>query len=374
MDRKTPTVIELSVVDGLCTRNCIFCPVRQIQVQHTINLDLYKTILLDLSKWTEIREKHIKLDLTPFGEFFMHKDWRQILKMTYELLPDLAIYLHTNGDLIDFDNVINEVMPYINTLIIDIYDTHDSLLSSSHIAGYMNAFPFLNGVNKDYKIKFWHSKNDGCVNILNQDRTSNVYSGLIKHTQKNVVFLDNTDAYVNKNKIHTAHNWGIFSNTIFPFKDVSCVLPMRQLVIDSYGNVVLCCEDVTRRFIFGNIAGRETWRESQCELTNDDSYYEDVYLNSEALNAIRRTLLFGINDKKRLNINLCSTCTSRVGTRRVGIEKKGDDWMSDAEVTDCLANYKVKLRDKYMPRIHLNLNGIMQKERAIKELIGEKSK
>ena len=115
--RTTPTVIEFSVLDGICTRKCGFCPVGILKGKHKADLDLVTKVCRDLSMWEEIQQKHVKLDLTPFGEFYLHSKWEDILRTVNKYLSKLSIYKHTNADTIKRSDVLI-TMQHINTLII----------------------------------------------------------------------------------------------------------------------------------------------------------------------------------------------------------------------------------------------------------------
>ena len=177
INRNTPTVIEIDTVDGYCTRNCTVCPISQIRTKNYMTIDLFKEILLDLNKWKEIKAKRIKFDLTPFGEFFLHPHWHELLELTSKYMIDFKTYLHTNADKLCIKDI-DYVMTHINTLIIDVYEPKNDITTDIFT---------LSQQLKNTNINIWQVlDNAQCINIqTSKILKGNVYSNLITHNKKN---------------------------------------------------------------------------------------------------------------------------------------------------------------------------------------------
>ena len=85
-----------------CNASCLSCHRAYSKRQGQMPMELIDQLLDDVSKW----ERPIK-EIVPvgYGEFFIRKDWFEILQKITTKLPYTVIVIPTNGSLIDTDMV-----------------------------------------------------------------------------------------------------------------------------------------------------------------------------------------------------------------------------------------------------------------------------
>lgn len=96
-----------------CNASCLSCHRVLTERKGEMDNDLLNTLLKDIAQWTP--ESYLKpqgrggftREIVPvnYGEFFLRKDWFNILSKIYRVLPYMPIVIPTNGSLMDDDTV-----------------------------------------------------------------------------------------------------------------------------------------------------------------------------------------------------------------------------------------------------------------------------
>lgn len=227
-----------------CNRKCTFCPNSLYnRGNHLMEWSTYKKLIDDL------REMSFKGMISPhfYGEPMSDDRLIDIVKYTKGQLPQVAIRITTNGD----------------------YLTHDLL------SGLLNA-----GVDQFY-ITTYDDSATAKINSLIVSLDSE-YTSRFEHRTIDKIYMLNRGGLLN-----------IQTSSI-----ECCNYPSEYLVIDYRGNILLCCNDYTAKYIFGSIIEEKVMN----------------IWNRQEFNHVRTELLHGI-----FNNEICQKCTGNTQKNSTGL-------------------------------------------------------
>jgi len=200
-------------ITELCNRTCEFCPRIDSTVYPNKNLHMtvntVNSITKDLSSINYIG----RISLSGFGEPLLAKNFINIIKTAKKNLPNSIIDANTNGDHLG-EEIINELYSAgIDILYVNLYDGPEQL------EYYTDMFK---NIKKDKYIFRPHWKNhDSSYNLILNNRggtVNNVITGFIQQPVKQ-----------------------------------QCYLPFSRAMIDYNGDLLLCSNDWSRKYIIGSL-------------------------------------------------------------------------------------------------------------------------
>ena len=304
-----PYQIQVSLVSYGCTRRCVWCAFRTLPKDTKpiyIKTSLAYKIADDIGDWLE----KIRIDFSPFGEQFLHKNIFDILSYFADTIKNPYLIVYSNGDLLDEEKIKEFFMSGGNQLGIDPYDqkTYDRFIRI--IKENKDLFDKL-GVNiilydsekHNFKYNYHRGKKKRYLLIMDTlrnprgTRVFNSMGGNVDMTlvKKHGIYIDDE---MKQNKY--------------------CVRPFREFQIRSDGTIPLCCYDWRADCIIGKYP--------------DDGSLEEIWY-SEAFMAVRAIL------RHHRTIPPCDLCTYH-GGYRIGLEPKID--FKDPEIF--LAKHQEKYR------------------------------
>lgn len=244
-----PSLPGLSLVEinptELCNRTCSFCPRSNPEVYPNLNLHMSLRTAGILSDQLFQANYNGEVTITGFGEPTLNKNILELIKIFSSRFTTSMV---TNGDnLLSGKVQIQDIVESgLNILIIDCYDGPEHFKKI-----YDLLFPFDKKIN--YKIRDIYD--DGSSTIF-QDFQFNNRGGILGEVES-----------INR----------------------PCNLPMYKAMIDWNGNMLLCCNDWSRKEKgLGNIL---------------KSNFTDLW-NSERMNNIRTHLIKG----ERFKVSACAGC------------------------------------------------------------------
>ena len=98
-----------------CNAHCLACHRFLTERKGEMPRELIEQILKDISGWQKPLEEIVPVN---YGEFFLRKDWYEILRMIATKLPNTEITLATNGSLVD-EEVITKLCEIPNFRVIN---------------------------------------------------------------------------------------------------------------------------------------------------------------------------------------------------------------------------------------------------------------
>lgn len=197
--KDTLQVIELNIINN-CNRKCSFCPHSLDSYEHNNGYMTLDTVNIISNRLVEYGYTNT-IAICGFGEPTLHKKLNEIittLRRTSGILE-----LITNGDLLTYSNIPVLFENGLDLLNVSVYDKET-----------------------DIKVS----------NLLPSILTESQY--VVKRRYTDEVIL------VNRNNIFEERNTGTIS---------SCYLPSYKMLVDITGDVLLCCNDWTRKLKFGNL-------------------------------------------------------------------------------------------------------------------------
>lgn len=234
-------IVEVETIN-FCNNDCSFCPANYLydKRKHLFMsrylIDKIATELSDLNYSGQV-------NLFSQGEPLLDPRMSDIISLFRKLLPQATLTLYTNCLLLT-PHIFKSIILNLDHIVLNLYQ------------------PSPKQVEKTVDECIEYAKN---LNLINR----------IELRQQS------------KKEILTTKG-GLAPNKKLPtFQPDSCILPFRQLVIKSTGNVVLCCNDVYEKHIIGNL--------------NDNSLIN--IWNSDDFIQLRKRILMG-----RKNIDICSLC------------------------------------------------------------------
>ena len=244
-----PSFLGLSVVEvnptELCNRTCSFCPRSNPKIYPNSNLNMSIEIAQLISDQLLEYDYNGQVSVTGFGEPTLNKRILDIIRVFSSRFTTSMI---TNGDSLHSGkvSVSDLIQAGLSILIVDCYDGDDHYKKT-----YDMLLPFKNKIN--YKIR--NTYDDGSSTVFS-DLNFNNRGGILGEVES-----------INK----------------------PCHLPMYKAMIDWNGDVLLCCND---------------WSRKEKGLGNVTKNHFQELWNSNRLNSIRKNLIKG--DRK--NIPACAGC------------------------------------------------------------------
>lgn len=276
-------------VSSLCNARCFFCPHHKMKRKKTIMSNQMFGLLLKRIKEEKIRPKYF--NLTGTGEPLLDKDLFNKIKMIKNVFKNTLVFFPTNffsGD----KNVVDQLME----------SDLDQIIISLN-AG--NAVDYKKIMGLDFK------KTIGNLNHLLRERKKMSKKLIVSLTvaanpiNSNGVygFIKKWSPKVDDISINWIHSWaGAMSSNNGEAKVSRYRYPCRslfeQVVVQSNGNIPLCCVDYEGSLVAGNIKRDKIL----------DSFY------SEKLERVRREHVGGKIEKNRM----CRNCR---------FSEKGLDWL-----------------------------------------------
>ncbi len=218
-----------------CNRKCSFCfnnndrfPNRQRGIMST---DIWEKIIDELSTMNfagRISPHH-------YGEPLLDKRLPQLISFAREKCPYAEILFASNGDLLTEEVLLELVRRGLDSILVTNYDDSEK--------------PNLIELSKKYPAHVRY------------------------RSYKDIWFQNKAGVQLDRKSRH---------------RNVPCLRPSRQLVINWKGNIVLCCNDYYENHVFGSVKN-----ESILKVWNSDKF-----------NACRRILRQG----NRAKIDICENC------------------------------------------------------------------
>ena len=225
-----------------CTRTCWFCKFGQERQDEAITRMDRETIRKILENLNSLQYRG-RISWYNINEPLLDRRMAEILRMTKEYCPQAFVSLATNGDLLDEDLYHALKANGLDALGISIYD------------------------NKTFeKVKKFADRQMVLIDMrsMGEDVLENRGGGI---RQEIPVFERDRTRYQNR----------------------SCERPFAMMVVNSRGQVVLCCDDLYGDVIMGDIQSQRL---------------EEIW-NNERFAFYRNTL----NQEGRSNLPLCSECS-----------------------------------------------------------------
>ena len=98
-----------------CNAHCLSCHRFLTRRKGEMPLELIEQLINDVSKWREHLEEIVPVN---YGEFFLRKDWYEIMRLIAQKLPTTEITLATNGALVD-EEVVKKLCQIPNFRVIN---------------------------------------------------------------------------------------------------------------------------------------------------------------------------------------------------------------------------------------------------------------
>lgn len=114
-----------------CCANCVFCGYRYIKRKKgEMSRNLISKILDESAEWEKPMKEIVP---THYGEFFLRKDWFEILKEIEEKLPNTSIAIPTNGYPLETDDAVKlaqiSTLKYLSFSVYGFFDeTYERLI------------------------------------------------------------------------------------------------------------------------------------------------------------------------------------------------------------------------------------------------------
>lgn len=216
-----PSWIELNITD-ICNRKCSFCPQSHEFVPDNkfMNLEVARKISQDLQD----ANFDGVIAICGYGEPLLHKKIIQIV----ESLSPHKVEVITNGDYLNQDIVEKLESAGCSMILVSLYDGHHQI----------EKLKSLNSNIVDYRRRWFSEENDYGLILTNR-------SGALESYKK---------------------------------IDISspCNYLMYSMFIDWNGDVLLCCQDWSRKVKFGNVNEKNL-----LDIWNSDemNYYRKIHLN-----------------------------------------------------------------------------------------------
>lgn len=259
-----PLTVQFGIVDG-CNQNCAFCGMQGRE--HTVHYTEQQVVerLIGMLKEAGFKGR-IRLDL--YGEPTLHPHILEIISYMHQALPECHITLFTNGFGVytGKHSVDDYFRAGVGDIIFDVYSNTVAQYEKSGIAAHPNTV--VNAVGVPFFIK---SKRI-LVNLPIEDQQG------IK-----------TRSFVN--------HCGAGAPPLVEPLCAKCAHPFRDFTVNSWGEIMLCCNDFRGEYLVGTLYEFTTFEEAW---------------NSPRLVSARKMLY-----SKDRSFNPCSKCNSK--SHRVGL-------------------------------------------------------
>ena len=267
--------LHLEVTAKCCAR-CVFCGYRYIKRKKgEMSRELISKILDELAGW----EKPMK-EIVPvhYGEFFLRKDWFEILKEIEEKLPNTSIAIPTNGYPLEIDDAAKlaqiSTLKYLSFSVYAFFDeTYERLigLPAENMEKISKLINVLMPLRNDLRI---------AVGTTNTPPFMTDYeNGLFKERWKD---LAQTHVIIANKQINPE------LQKTFPYP-ISCFTIFGSMAILWDGKAVACCFDPNGELEVGDACKEKVldiWR-------------------GERMKELQRKHMEGLRDE----IELCKSCT-----------------------------------------------------------------
>jgi len=235
LDFPKSILIETS---NICQGECKFCPYKKIRTNEKpiyLDFERYKELINEISNYPIVR-----LTLFNNNEPLLDKRISKFIEYAHKILPNIEITLSTNGRVLTIEKL---------------YELKKSGLTTLYIS-----IPTIN--NEDYKniMGIYPEKIIQLLDSINDQELLKMIRIAVPITK----YLDH-DLMNSKLGKYLICEWGLeFKenwNISESFNEVSnfekyegpCDRPLDQMVINSDGNVIICCRDWNYQNIIGNI-------------------------------------------------------------------------------------------------------------------------
>jgi radical SAM protein with 4Fe4S-binding SPASM domain len=221
------SIVELNIV-AACTRACVFCPVsdgdfyKKNNIHGRLEPEIYEKLLHDLHA-IGYRGRII---FSGFSEPLLHKNLEELVRLTKEVLPDAALEIITNGDLLVPAKMESLFKAGLNVICVSLYD-------GAHQFEHFN------------KMKVELGLSDAQM-LLRRRYYENGDYGLI---------VSNRGGLVDSNRYRDK---GESSIETVPLQR-ACYYPFYMIKMDLNGDVLVCSHDWQKRFVVGNILKESAW-------------------------------------------------------------------------------------------------------------------
>lgn len=260
--------LELSVT-GLCSRRCTFCPRIDPKVYPNVrehfSVSAHQSLLEELAaeEWAGT------ISYSGFGEPMMHPQFEMLIKNARSIIPQARLEVVTNGDFLDKNRAVKLDEAGLDLIIVSLYDGSEQLE------------------------KFLQLREDAEISperLLLRIR----YKSSVEH---HGLTISNRGGSIDLSYL------GI--NPLAEPMEHPCFYPHYSIFVEFDGEVLLCCNDWTKRKPLGNV---------------HDTGLLEIW-NSSLMDSIRKNLLKG----NRHFSEPCRSCNVK-GTRMGS--KHAEAWAS----------------------------------------------
>jgi radical SAM protein with 4Fe4S-binding SPASM domain len=235
-------------VTTYCNSQCRYCPHSQLKYYHHMAHSLFRKIIDDCTEMPNLQ--HVQI--LGLGEPLIDPDLFNKLRYVQEKLPNVTIWLYTNGSLLTDDVV--EKLSTVNNLIVDFS---------------------LNGITKEERYN--NMRLDDFDHVVSMIRKYSKYGKRYSVSLVNYPGTDPKECDV-LDKMFEGNKWIIFvtfSNWLGkipspegyePIVRNSCSRAVTYLNVMYDGKVNLCCQDAMGQCLFGNLnknSVKEVWESPQ---------------------------------------------------------------------------------------------------------------
>jgi MoaA/NifB/PqqE/SkfB family radical SAM enzyme len=239
----------------LCNRRCSFCPRSDSKVYPNRNLHIDLKTVVSLSNSLKSYGFNKRLGWSGNGEPLLTKDFLKLTKIVSDENPELKVHeINTNGDILTRELIYEIYNSGINHIIVSVYDGQHRM--------------------------------DECVKMFSEFSSD-------RYTLRNT-FSGNLSGFTNRGGLVDVNRENVKLN-----HSNKCYLPFYKIFIDWNGDVLVCCEDWSRK--------------SKSRLNINTHTLEEIWLSDE-LSLYRNKLRVG----DRSSLELCKSCN--IDGERVGGE------------------------------------------------------
>jgi radical SAM protein with 4Fe4S-binding SPASM domain len=250
LKQEYPFTLQFGIVDG-CNMNCEFCGMRGRKREvHYTDTETVDRLLIMMS---EARfSGRVRLDL--YGEPTLHPGFFEIVQKVHQALPKSHITLFTNGYGVYKKG--HKIDEYFSAGVGDIiFDVYANTLDDFKASGVENhPLACVNGPC----VPFFVKNNRVLINMPIEDQQD------IK-----------TRKFVN--------HCGAGAPALTQSLCARCAHPFREFTVNSWGEIMLCCNDFRGEYLVGNIQNfntfEEAWNSPRLESARLRLYHRDREFN-----------------------------------------------------------------------------------------------
>lgn len=274
-------MIEPSSICNFC---CPMCPRQHIPIKREkelLNLNLFRRLL------EEMGEKLMFLSLWNYGEPFLNPDLINMIKLAKEY--HIIVGMSTNGSLLNEDTIYKLLESNIDYLIFSIDGAYKSTYEQ-----YRKGGDFIKVINNISKLLEQRIKLKSLTPVIN------LQCLLLRDTVREMEFFIKLGEEIGADKVSfkKLHFQHLIEKKLLPDEEIFlrkkvdtnfCSRPSLGAVVLSDGNVLPCCNDLSSKYIMGNI--------------ENDSFLS--IWNNKYFVSFRENVLRKFN-----TIDICSVCYS----------------------------------------------------------------